>query len=270
VKPLTLAVGGAGPGATIPLLLEAGTGMVLLPTRRNGVSSTPLEFAACRGDVKLLWLLLPLYAGPEHDAVRLLAAFAACQKRQLRALTLLLDAGPVDTAALVSALCEAASNGWAAGVVLLLAHGADARAIGDEHGSTALHYLRGTLAECAAVATLLLGAGAELEARAADGATPLLVACHESSGSAVCALLDRGADATAVDAAVANSLHVLASRRTDTGMIPVADMVLNLVAAGADVDARNSDGATPLRVTRRRRASPRWCRRCCKPARTRR
>ena len=137
-------------------------------------------------------------------------------------------------------LIDAARNGDAEAVRSLLAEGADANtAQGD--GMTALHWAaeRGH----AAVADMLLAAGAAVEAKTRLGSyTPLHLASRSGYGSITSALLDAGADprATTTGSGV-TPLHLAAAA------VDGADAVTALLRRGAVVDAREgSSGQTPL------------------------
>lgn len=87
-----------------------------------------------------------------------------------------------------------------AAVQTLLEAGADVQARA-ERGRTPLHFMAG-FSETPAVATALLAAGADIEVRAEGGRTPLHFAAESTKTPAVVeTLLDAGADPTAEDAA---------------------------------------------------------------------
>jgi ankyrin repeat protein len=137
-------------------------------------------------------------------------------------------------------LIEAATNGDVEAVRSLLAGGADVNtAQGD--GMTGLHWAaeRGH----AAVADLLLSAGAAVEAKTRIGSyTPLHLASRGGRGALASALLDAGADpnATTTNSGV-TPLH-FASAAVDG-----AEVVTELLRQGAEVDSREaSSGQTPL------------------------
>ena len=163
-------------------------------------------------------------------------------------------------------------------VEALLAAGADGAAR-DEPGLTPLHRLvrRGLpddaaqLTERLAIVRTLAAAGRGAEALDDRGRTPLAVAAEAGRlGPVVKALLDAGADATAlpddalplqwaytfgvdlpvVEALLAAGAHV-SSRRRDTGETALHQandpaVLQRLLAAGADVMARDNLGDTPL------------------------
>ena len=137
-------------------------------------------------------------------------------------------------------LIDAARNGDVEAVRSLLAEGADVNtAQGD--GMTGLHWA--AEGGHAAVADLLLAAGAGVEARTrVGGYTPLHLASRSGHGSIANALLDAGADpgVTTTGSGV-TPLHLAAAA------FDGADAVSALLRSGAKVDAlESSSGQTPL------------------------
>ena len=131
------------------------------------------------------------------------------------------------------------------------------------------------------VAALLLGSGADPNARSSDGSTPLHLAVNFGSSEIVNSgrseivnlLLDKGAHIQAADDSGETPLHWMAhskpvaalllekgakiDARDKTGRTPLLyalvqggppplDALLALIAAGADVNAKDRDGWTPL------------------------
>ena len=137
-------------------------------------------------------------------------------------------------------LIDAARNGDVEAVRSLLAEGADVNtAQGD--GMTGLHWA--AEGGHAAVADLLLAAGAAVEARTrVGGYTPLHLASRSGHGSIANALLDAGADpgVTTTGSGV-TPLHLAAAA------FDGADAVSALLGSGGKVDAlESSSGQTPL------------------------
>jgi ankyrin repeat protein len=87
----------------------------------------------------------------------------------------------------------------------------------------------------------LLDAGADCDARTPDGFTPLHLAAFFGAPRAVALLLQRGADPGAVadNPMRIQALHAAVSSRHH-------DIAAMLIAAGADVNARQQGGYTPL------------------------
>ena len=92
---------------------------------------------------------------------------------------------------------------------------------------------------------LLLAAGADLETKDAQGATPLHFAAGQNVNQRVLErLIELGADVDAREQAGATPLHAAASNsRSD-------EIVAFLIAAGADVNARTRDGQSVLDVSK--------------------
>lgn len=90
----------------------------------------------------------------------------------------------------------------------------------------------------------LLEAGADPDARAADGSTPLLHAAHFGNSDGARALLDAGADPNLTNRYGVGPMHEAALRAD-------ADMLRMLVDAGASVDLALPQGETPLMLASR-------------------
>jgi serine/threonine-protein phosphatase 6 regulatory ankyrin repeat subunit B len=95
-----------------------------------------------------------------------------------------------------------------------------------------------SLAKSAPVALALLDAGAGANDADAYGDTPLYVACCKGRDAVALALIERGADARATSRAGRTAMHVCRS----------TDVVGALVLVGANVNARDERGVTPLQL----------------------
>jgi len=147
----------------------------------------------------------------------------------------------------------AARNGHV-GVVKLLVESKCDLAAGERRGKTALHlaarYGRKD------VVTILLAAGSDVSAGDREGATPLHAAASGGRLEVVKLLLSKGADVKAVTTRYKETvLHRLANGPTSTrgGQTePGQDFVATgklLITKGAEVDARDDSGRTPLLVS---------------------
>lgn len=119
----------------------------------------------------------------------------------------------------------------------LLSKGADAT-VTDGAGNTLLH-----AAASPEMVALLLGAGLNVQAKNAAGATPLLTAAARGQADVVAALLAKGADAKAVDAR-GNTALLLAVQRDRPAVVQA------LLAQGANVAVKDSQENTLLHLAR--------------------
>ncbi len=113
---------------------------------------------------------------------------------------------------------------------------ADATAV-DKRSDTALHWA--ALVGLTTLIPTLIARGAKLEARNDQEQTPLLSALDFGKAEAAVALLEAGADATAVDDCSKTVLHLAAEAGFST-LIPT------LIAKEVNLEARNEQGKTPL------------------------
>jgi ankyrin repeat protein len=109
-------------------------------------------------------------------------------------------------------------------------------------GPTPLH--EAVVSEDLQAISALIAEGADLEARDHRAFTALLRAVWDENLEATRLLLGAGADPDAVDDRSRAALHFLAAQTTAT------DIAKALLARGADVEIRLSDGSTPLQITR--------------------
>ena len=254
--------------AVIVALLDAGADL----EARNKNGRTPLHWAAAVSvSPAIITMLAEVGADLEawDQGGRTPLHLAAGQSRTPAVITALLDAG-ADLEAWDDVggtpLHKAAANSEAAGVVaVLLDGGADLEARTD-NGATPLH-LAARFSESPEVIAALLRAGANLETRddvgetpwelfrgRADFArlvrlTPLNLSCSEWNTSEffeqagpddVARCLEAGADLEARDDSGATPLH-LAARNSEPPTVIAA-----LLEAGADLEARDHSGFAPL------------------------
>eukprot|EP00939_MAST-03C_sp_MAST-3C-sp1_P004602 g4602.t1 len=122
----------------------------------------------------------------------------------------------------------------------------------DDHQNTPLHYVpkfcKGS--DCATVVDMLISKGAPVDARNAQGKTPLILAIREYNAGVFDALLHRedAADVLRVDERGNTPLHWVAGLLSDGDDGHIAHMVKTLIDKGATVTAQNREGYTPLHV----------------------
>ena len=256
--------GHTGWGAGVPAYADAGRGGVLrsrgdratsstqsnanahnahmdLPTapppRVNQAPPTPLGDAAERGDVAETARLLRSGSDPDGPGPRgNRPLHYASYEGHLKIIELLLEHGAQPNPDArndlgITPAHNAATRGHADALRALLRAGADANAC-DVDGASVLH-----LATDRRCVEELLREGADPNARRRDGRTPLHEACDRGDGWAVEALLGAGAEPNARESARGRApLHAAADWRCARA----------LCAAGADVEATDSEGMTPL------------------------
>ncbi|MCS5616842.1 MAG: ankyrin repeat domain-containing protein [Pirellulales bacterium] len=183
----------AGRGETVTLLLAQGAD----PNRVSGEGWSPLLLAALFGRDTVVTELLSYAADPgASNPDGQLALHLAAAKGHLSTLDALLAAGvsidqrsPEGATALhavaVTPQLEAAAH--------LLARGADPMARGGDH-QTPLHVTAFGFDRGREMATLLLDAGAEIDATNKHRATALLLAAQQGNRGVIQALLGRGAN----------------------------------------------------------------------------
>ncbi|CAG0904238.1 unnamed protein product [Cyprideis torosa] len=128
-------------------------------------------------------------------------------------------------------LLHATVNGRHSVVELLLAHGADPNITNREEETSPLHQ-----AKSAETAELLIANGAVVNAKDGDGDTPLVLATENNRHSVVEVLLANRADPNIANRYGTSPLHRAKSAET-------AEL---LIAKGAEVNAMDEDGDTPL------------------------
>ena len=283
-QPLHLAAFGKH-AAAVELLLGLGADMHARAARNAITAMTPLHFAAsdCDGTPQQGAAVARalLDAGAQVDAATSsgqrplhLAVYNGMSDTAALLLARGADANAADNAgemplhlACVSAFHANTARALAC-VQVLLGNGADINAPMAETGLSPLHLAVHYASDgVSAVMAELLQRGADPDAADAIGRTPLHYACDPPGPlepSVIRALLERGAGAGAADESGRRPLHCLAARRPRQGdgsdddeeddgavsddMEDVEAVIRALQSRGADVDALDGEGRTPLMI----------------------
>ena len=145
-----------------------------------------------------------------------------------------------------SLLHYAASRGYVDVANALIDKGANVNAK-DGDDLTPLH--SAVVSDQVEVAELLIAQGAKVDAKSKHGKTPLYWAVYRRNLGTVQCLLDGGADVNAkTTSSNTTLLHILVEVKKTEGVLDVAEA---LIAARADVDARDKAGRTPLHLASR-------------------
>ncbi len=262
-------------------MLRALIGLGADVNRKNKAGDTVISYSLGQGPVEELRLLLSAHLDidlPDHDGVTpLMQAFRWGRKSDI--IQVLLDAHPSIDArdhygrtalmAAVSAhnlfgvrnLLDAGaraedldSSGWSPLmmlgqvegqdvldiIALLLSHGARA-GDRDPTGRTALHHWMDRDPPTTAAVALLLAGGIDVEARDPDGMTPLMLACHLSSADLVRQLIAAGARVTDRNNAGDAPLFIAL-----TGQWDAADVIGALLDGGASPNDRDKDRVSAI------------------------
>ena len=215
---------------------------------RAGVSL--LSTAAKEGDAATVSGLLALGASIERvDRVNRTPLMYGARSKNSEVITILLDAG-ADIQSRDSLgntpLSWAAGFGISDSVRILVDAGADVNAVDNVLGYTPLLWASG-FGEPGSI-EVLLDSGADLEVHdTAEGRTPLMHAVRTGDAAAVEMLISAGANVNAVDNDKQTALHVGASINNVK-----LEKIKALVAGGADLNAKNRGGLTPLDLAKER------------------
>ena len=241
-----------GNGQSIQALLKQGADIHADDQRAYG--GTALHYAAKKGHLKVVNLLIKHGADInrgnwQYDRTPLIVA---AKERQLPAVNLLLDHGAdinaVEAFENYTALMVAVGNGHLAMVQTLLGKGADA-SVRDQSGRTVLH-IGSTKSKPHQMIKMLLDHGADVNVNLQDvrGQTPLSIAAYRGHSSIVAMYLKLGANPNTKEKKKHNTpLHLVAA-----GGIHYAQftkIMENLIRHGANVDAQNKEGTTPLMLS---------------------
>ena len=243
------------------LLLRAGAEL----EARDDQGRTPLQWALNTGESNGHTIEALVNAGADvrvRDRYGEPLLHRAVDQEDAQLVARLLELGADPDVAGLAGRTALHSAGWGPAPVMreLLAAGADVTARTVD-GWSPLH--SAATARDLASLTALLATGADVNARAHDGDTPLHRAARMRGLPNVAALLAAGADANARNVAGDTPLHHVV-RWTDAWSAgpPSAEQLAGLfsrdtavaaalIRTGADVNARNNDGDTPLRLARR-------------------
>lgn len=222
-----------------------------LHRERQGVQApfTPIELAVAGGSIKTV----RVFERAGVDLTRPLASGytllnRAAHRGSVDLINQLLQAG-VDVnepdARGRTPLMWAASGGHLAALRRLLAAGGRID-VSDSRGNTPLHSLAAVVqaeqsGHRADMAQLLIGRGLAVDGRNTHSETPLHLAVIGEDATLVKALLDAGANLSALDNVGRSALH----RAAWWGHVPNLKL---LIAAGAKLDAQDAAGNTPLHL----------------------
>ena len=257
LTPLHLAAAANAPAA-IGALVKAGANLEAV----SRFKAVPLDYAlhaASIPPVDAVMALLDAGANPNGLPERAgaplnSAAFKAStghgfsQSGYMAILAALLDAGADPNAGASTPLHVAARFDNPAVVSALLEAGADPNASTSEGWTPLTDWV--VSGKNREILPLLLNAGADIEARVADGVPLLHLAAEFDRPETIVMLVDAGADLNARDNAGRTALHAAAhSTRLTLPRVSVAAAIAALLDAGADPDARDDAGSTPMQIT---------------------
>ena len=258
LTPLHLAAAANAPAA-IAALAKAGAN----PEAASRYNEVPLEYAVDAGSippVDAVMALLDAGANPDghperpgaplSSAVfRASAGTGVSRSGHMAILAALLDAGADPNPAGGSTpLHVAASFDNPAVVRALLDAGADPNASGYEGWTPLTDWV--IHGENREILPLLMGAGADIEVRDADGVPLLHLAAEFDRSATIAMLLDAGANLESRDNTGRTALHAAAhSTRLSVPRVSAAGAIAALLDAGADPDALDDSGRTALEVS---------------------
>ena len=252
----------ASKGAKLDCRSNGGTTLVHLAARRGNLDvlkelvaaglkldcgsdqwgSTPLCAAAQRGNLDVVTYLLdgganPNATGTEEES----PLMSAAGMNRVDVVRLLLDRGAdanYNHGGISLPLSFALWSNNPEIFRMLLAKGADAKRA-QEDGTNILHRIAQT-GGAPEITTLLVEAGADVNAKNNDGFTPLTIAAERGFTDMVKYFASKGASVSEAGGAYhASALHAAAAK----GYL---DLSTFLLASGAPVNAKDSEGRTPL------------------------
>lgn len=124
-------------------------------------------------------------------------------------------------------------------VALVKERGVDVN-VKDEYGGRTLLHIAASNGHLETVRSLVTDLGADVCAKNNDGMSALSLAASKGHNAVVCALVEMGASVAETDAEQMTPLHWAAdSNRPETARLLAREL-------GAEIDARDEDGLTPL------------------------
>lgn len=214
------------------------------PDLQDNRGWTPLMIAVAQGNEVLVEMLLAAGANPDVvDKFGWTPLLRALYQGREKMVDRLLTAGANPHLAgkySYTPLMSAAHQGYADKVRLFLDRNVDVTPA--FRGSTALHFTARSTHDSPEIARMLIAAGADINARRANGSTPLNDAAIKGKMATIQVLLAAKANP---DLADENGWAPLFSAVQQGN----AEMVKSLLAASADVNAVDNEGWTPLHYT---------------------
>ena len=232
---------------TVRSLLEGGADIHADDKKAGG--GTALHYAAEKSHIPVIRLLIKKGAdvnrGNRHKATPLMHG---AEKGHTQVVNILLDHGAdihaVEDSGNYNALMLACSRAKLSTVKMLLTRGANVHAR-DKFGATALHMGTYSNSPKYRLVKALLSHGAPVNVRDKRGRTPLGIAANLGFPSIAKMFLALGANANVREKASGNTpLHHVASGGRSRLQHTV--MMGDLLDHGADIDAKNKVGMTPL------------------------
>jgi ankyrin repeat protein len=233
-------------------LLDAGANPNAWGYDNNHGVCTPVVLASWEGDIEILKLLLERAADPNlRSSKGQSALMTALEHRKFAHVEALLTAGASP------GIHEAAALGRTDDLTRFLDREPELLESSDGYRQATPLYFAACLDQ-AKVIELLVGRGANKEARHGGGWTPLLAAGYFKAYGAIRSLIELGANVKAADQngywgvpAESTILHMLC----DDAAAPLTLLSLAL-QSGADPGARRADGLTPIEVAVRKGIEP--------------
>lgn len=171
----------------------------------------------------------------------------AVKQRDLDSVAIALDSGADPNGNGGEAILFATAIGTTEIVALLIDRGANVN-VKDEHGNTPLFFAAGKCGTGSLpMVRAMIARGADVNARCIGGMTPLQQACMSGRPEVVGFLLASGADVSVTEKSEGDTaLHIAADRAGSEHTRANLRIIDLLFGYGADVNAPNTGGKTPL------------------------